>query len=217
MGALFCYAECSMNTVIFDFDGVIADTYDMVHAMTVRDNPDVTPEQHRTLYEGNINDRLKEQTFLKVVLPDEEWFEIYQQDLLQQKLMPHIEQAIADLAGRYQLLMVTSTLSMLAHKFLAQHQLHSYFAEIFGQDIHGSKVEKFKMIFAKYSLKPEQCLMVTDTTGDIKEAAAVGVKSVAIAGGYHLAETLRQAEPWKFIDTAGELVATVDNYFQQAS
>jgi phosphoglycolate phosphatase len=82
-----------------------------------------------------------------------------------------------------------------------------------GNDVHKSKIEKIKMVFAKYNIGPENCVFVIDTLGDIKEATETGVKSLAVSWGFHNRETLLLGNPYKIIDRPEDLPPTLKMMF----
>jgi phosphoglycolate phosphatase len=82
-----------------------------------------------------------------------------------------------------------------------------YFREIFGADFRFSKKEKIVYALEKYGIPGEQALYVGDTAGDIVEARAAGVRSVAVTWGWHNRERLAAAHPDFLIDTPEGLLA----------
>jgi len=82
-----------------------------------------------------------------------------------------------------------------------------YFREIFGSDFHFSKKEKIDHALEKYGVGREQAFYIGDTVGDIREARAAGVRSVAVTWGWHGRERLAAVNPDFLIDTPEELLA----------
>jgi len=93
---------------------------------------------------------------------------------------------------------------------LDHHKL-SCFTEVLGVDFHKSKVEKFKYLFQKYDLKPEEILFVTDTLGDILEANKVHVRTIAVDFGFHDRERLEKGKPFKIISGFTEMLEVIRN------
>ncbi len=60
-------------------------------------------------------------------------------------------------------------------------------------------------ILDELSLRPDQVLMVGDTSHDIQMAAAAGMDSMAVTYGAHDIPTLRQAEPTVMVSSVDEM------------
>ena len=82
-----------------------------------------------------------------------------------------------------------------------------YFREILGADFRFSKKEKIAYALEKYGIPGERAFYIGDTAGDILEARAAGVRSVAVTWGWHSRERLAAAGPDFLVDTPEELLA----------
>ena len=82
-----------------------------------------------------------------------------------------------------------------------------YFREILGADFRFSKKEKIAYALEKYGIPGERAFYIGDTAGDIVEARAAGVRSVAVTWGWHSRERLAAAGPDFLVDTPEELLA----------
>jgi len=72
-----------------------------------------------------------------------------------------------------------------------------------------SKVEKFKYLFKKYKLKPEDCIFITDTLGDILEGNKVGVRTIAVDFGFHKRDRLEKGKPFKIVSSFDEILKVI--------
>ena len=82
-----------------------------------------------------------------------------------------------------------------------------FFREIFGSDFHFSKKEKIDHALEKYGIPREQAFYIGDTVGDILEARAAGVRSVAVTWGWHDRERLVAVSPDFIVDTPEGLLS----------
>ena len=82
-----------------------------------------------------------------------------------------------------------------------------YFREILGADFRISKKEKIAYALEKYGIPGERAFYIGDTAGDILEARAAGVGSVAVTWGWHSRERLAAAGPDFLVDRPEELLA----------
>ena len=75
-------------------------------------------------------------------------------------------------------------------------------------------MEKFHKIFEDFSARPEDCVMITDTVGDVLEAEAAGVNSIVILWGYQKQvhfENLKK--DIALVGSPEELPAAVEKFF----
>lgn len=197
----------SSKIVIFDFDGVIANTFQMCLRINRLVNPDIKEDEYRRLFEGNINYAKKDRPGRQKI---DFWHE-YEKDIVKALLFPGIDTQISSLSSRFTCVIVSSTINRPIELFLEQHGLRQYFAEIFGNDVSESKVEKFKMIFEEYQVTAADCMFITDTLGDIKEAKELGIKSIAVTWGYHDQAILEKGNPEAIINNPGEIGDSVQS------
>ena len=121
--------------------------------------------------------------------------------------------AIEELKKRYTLVIISSTINSPIRAYLEKYNLAQYFDKIFGSDVHKSKIEKIKMVFEKYSVQSENCIFITDTLGDMREAEATGVRAIGVTWGYHLLETLQRGKPVAIVDKPEDIISAVNEYF----
>ena len=198
-----------LKAIIFDFDGVLGDTCAMSIEVCRVFKPDLTNESFLNQYNGNVyNDNNK------IRFTDEEsdfFFQEMNRRFEEKNLFP-FKKDLPLLGDQYNLFVVSSTRESSLEKYLKCGDLLESFEWLMGPETHRSKVVKFKMIFEKYNLKPEECLFFTDTLGDIREANEVGLPVVGVTWGFQDHETLKKGEPWKIISEFEELAATINEY-----
>ncbi|MSR71298.1 MAG: HAD family hydrolase [Candidatus Taylorbacteria bacterium] len=201
-----------MKIVIFDFDGVIVDSFTFCHRIS-NSISEVTQDEYRSRFEGNINDAT--QKACAHLPPSEINFSAeYDKEIV--KCVPHAEivEAIKELLKNYQLAIISSTDSWSIDEFLKSHGIRECFSDILGNDVDKSKVKKINMLFAKYSVLPADMIFITDTLGDIKEAKHCNVASIGVTWGFHKKERLQKEKPYKIIDDKKHLMDAVNGYFK---
>ncbi len=197
--------------ILFDFDGVIADSWALAYDVAKTLHPPLRADLYRTLFEGNIYDGIK--TLPGGMDPDE-YFKLFTPRAKSEvTIKPGIADIIAGLAERYTLIIVSSTVTMPIREFLDRHRLLQHFAWVMGKDVHASKVEKMRMIFEKYGISADQCVFITDTLGDMREAQEHEMGTIGVSWGFHAHETLEKGIPFRIVDSPGELPDAVDDYF----
>lgn len=192
-----------MKAVVFDFDGVIHDTFDF-HLQNVREvfGSHIREQDFRDIHNGAFFQDSAN------ALQDVDW-EAYRnhvhEDMSKLEMPASTREFLLDLTNRYDLFILSSGGTLIITDYLKNNDVHSAFTEILGLGGFGSKADKFRHIFERHDLTPDQCLFVTDTLGDIMEAKEVGVRTIAIDTGYHDRETLLKGEPHEIISGLEEL------------
>lgn len=199
--------------IIFDFDGVIIDSFSLAYEINRRTIPTLTEEEYRRRFEGNINATMKAYNFNTD--REKEYFKEYGECLNLRKLVPGMKEAVSTLSKKYPMVIVSSTTTEIIQKYLFCHQLEACFANILGNDVDHSKVEKFKIVFEKFDISPEKCLFITDTLGDIKEAAEVLLPTLAVTWGFHTRSTLEKGKTLALINSPEDLLKKIEEYFDK--
>jgi len=104
------------------------------------------------------------------------------------------------------LLVISSNNSQTIQAALEQFKFNGYFQEVLGSDFLLSKKDKILYATKKYQIAPADIYYIGDTTGDIKEGRAAGVKTVGITWGWHSKEKMAQAKPDYLFDQPEDLL-----------
>ncbi len=205
--------------ILFDFDGVISDSFVPAFKIHQAMHPHTTEEEYRRAFEGNINNwNIDDNVHTKDCKPELDFFDEYSKALkVEVKLIPGIKEVVSELAKVYSLVIISSTLTELIQTFLIDHGMDGLFLELMGNDVHPSKEAKIKMVFAKYGLRPDECIFITDTLGDLREAEAVGVGAIGVRWGFSASNRLEQGKSFRLLDKPEELPGTVRDYFERKS
>ncbi|HRY31143.1 MAG TPA: HAD family hydrolase [Candidatus Paceibacterota bacterium] len=202
-----CYTLAMKKIILFDFDGVILDSFSPAYEASKMIHPRMTEDEYREAFEGNINNpHSHTHECGDDCRKDIDFFEKYIPLMKKRtKIFDGMENVIKKLSENYILCIVSSTITLPIRKLLKKSTLEKYFNEILGNDVHKSKVEKIKMIMHKYKINKDDCIFVTDTLGDMKEARAVNIKSIGVSWGFHKIETLKKGSPEKIVNSPKEL------------
>jgi phosphoglycolate phosphatase len=195
-----------MKAVIFDFDGVLADTYDFNKRMTKEVGHDVSHEIFKAHHDGNVFEKPK------IQFTDESagnFFNKYFDGI--DTIKPFFDlNDINELHSKYSLYIISSTKEASIKKFLKFNNV-SLFEEVLGRDFHKSKVEKFKYLLKEKSLTTKDCIFVTDTLGDILEANQLGIKTIAVDYGFHDKERLEKGNPFKIVSSFKDIIKVIES------
>jgi phosphoglycolate phosphatase len=98
------------------------------------------------------------------------------------------------------LTIISSSDSQDIHIAVARFHLSGYFKDILGSDANFSKKEKIVLALNRHRMSRGQTYYICDTMGDIKEAQAVGIKTIAVTWGWHSRDQLASLHPDYLID-----------------
>lgn len=208
--------------VLFDFDGVIADSFGVASELAYRVCKQNTPAQYRSAFEGNIYDAIeREKSGGK--RPDHgpecehdlDWWGEYEKMFARVSPFPGMIDVIKTLASSYVLIIVTSGHRDFIDPFLKSHGVDACFTDILDVDAHTHKTKKIEMVFEKYETDARHCVFITDTLGDVKEAAHHSIGAIAVDWGFHAHETLEKGVPFRIASAPAELPDAVEEYFAQ--
>lgn len=175
--------------VLFDFDGVIVNSYHAAFDTSKMIYPDLTEKAYQERFSGNINEAVAKADVVEQ-RTNIDFFKEYIPRLMESPIVSGMQQVIESLAKKYILIVISSTISSPISDYLNKHGISSFFTEVMGNDFEKSKVKKIRHVFEKYGVSAQDCIFITDTVGDIQEAAETGVKVIAVAWGYQPVEIL---------------------------
>ncbi len=190
-----------IKAIIFDFDWVIADTYDLSYSLSLEADPSITKKDFEDHHNGNVWSEPK----IRFTQDSAETFFRNQKNLLQAENLFPIGNLLEEISKEYQVFIVSSGREENIKHLLSFSDFTKYFTSILWLETHKSKVEKFKMIFDEYKINSFECLFITDTIGDIKEWNHLWIKTIAVTWGYHKKNLLLSEGPYKVVDTIDEL------------
>ena len=186
---------------LFDFDGVLSDSLDLYAEAVARcleriGTPIVkTREDYLALFEGNFYESMAARgvdlaAFAQAaqeIMPGIDYDAMRSFD----GLIPILESLKKD----HLLAVISSNGSRTIRRMLERFGFEPYFEEVLGSDFLFSKKEKIDHAIAKYDVPPGRAFYIGDTTGDILEARAAGVRTVAVTWGWHSRKRLAAAHP----------------------
>ncbi len=169
------------TNIIFDFDGVMADSFEAAFSVAKLQWPNITRKEYGDLFMGNYYDSLSKITTPLILVDfDEEYGK------REKPIVEGIKDVILNLHKKHKLYIISSSHTGRIKSWLEKYSLANIFDEILGKEIK-SKVEKIKKL--KEKNKPnDRYVFITDTVGDILEAEIAGIPKeniIAVTWGFH--------------------------------
>jgi phosphoglycolate phosphatase-like HAD superfamily hydrolase len=196
----------SVNTILFDFDGVIVDTFGISYSTMKKVTPNPPDEDgYRSWFNGNIYDKYEAKLEGDKVEEKDPFFKIWIPLLLQLEPVKGMVEVIKELHKHYRMVVISSTLGGPIREYLDKHDLSRNFDKIYGSDIHRSKVVKIKMVFDEFGIGQDNCVFITDTLGDMREATKMGIGSIGVTWGFQKIKSLQEGCPLAIADSPKDL------------
>jgi phosphoglycolate phosphatase len=196
--------------VLFDFDGVLANTLEFCFDINKEHNSDFTWEKFRNFSIGNFVDGVEKAVSENSHVVPPNLKEKYQEEIKKIKVHDVLHQAVLDLSKDYILAVVSSTTSKYISDFLVKENLRDCFSDILGVDVEKNKTIKINNIMKKYDALPSDVVFITDSLGYILEGNECGVNSIGVTWGIHDKETLEKGKPIAIINDPRELLETIE-------
>jgi HAD superfamily hydrolase (TIGR01549 family) len=128
-------------------------------------------------------------------------------------LIPGVKEMLQSLSARYPLAVVSAREADSTRLFLDHFELTPFFQVIVtGQTARHTKPYPDPILYAAKALNvpPESCLMVGDTTVDIRAGKAAGTQTVGVLCGFGEEAELRQCGADMILTTTLELVQVLE-------
>lgn len=202
--------------LLFDFDGVIVDSFNAAFKMNQKKFENLTAAEFRSWFAGNITDALKANAHRLKPGKKLDFLEDYEHFVAGLPIVPGVATILRALAKKYSLAIISSSYSVSIKHFLSAYQLETLFSDIKGLDDGRGKDDKIHELFAERQIPAKDCLYITDTAGDITEARRAGVQTLAVTWGYHDESALARENPVALAHEPRELPPLIDHYFSDA-
>jgi phosphoglycolate phosphatase len=200
-----------MKTLIFDFDGTIGDSFELVLEIAY----ELTGIERQNATEV---ERLRRLPLLKAVR--EMRIPMWSVPRLlvkgRQKMLerigevhpfPGMPEVLRELhANGYHLLVTSSNSEHNVRSFLRTNELESYFDGVYGNASVFNKAHSLKDVMKKNKLDAADCFYIGDEVRDVVAAAKVGIEPVAVAWGYQAKPALAKYHPYALLDEPTDLL-----------
>jgi len=200
-----------MKTLIFDFDGTIADSFELVLEIA----HDLTGAE--MLNQGEIT-RLRRLPLMKVVRELHIPLRHFPRLVLQGRQKMHerihevqpfegIPKALESLhASGHHLLVISSNSEQNVRSFLRANNLEAFFDGVYGSVAVFNKASALRKVIKRNHLVVDDCFYIGDEVRDVIAASKVGVEPVAVAWGYQAPEALAEHHPFALAQNPAELL-----------
>jgi phosphoglycolate phosphatase len=203
-----------MAIILFDFDGVLADTLDdllnfareVCAQLGFPRNP--TPADLEVLETMSFVDYGRQ-----LKLPAQyidafvsQCLQMFNKRLRPPEMFKGMGQVITEAARNNSIAIVTGNTTPTVEEFLKENDLRECIRLIIGVEQKGSRPEKIKRALRELRQDEELPYMVGDAVSDIRAARETSVKSIAVGWGHQSPSRLMTANPDYLVDSPQELL-----------
>ncbi len=194
-----------IKAVIFDFDGVIHDTLELIFNINKIIFPGITLAEYKDFLNGNFYENIK-------VTPEtsEKFLELQNDKFKELKIEREIKKELIRMKNKFDLFIISSNSEKTLNNYFENNNILHIFKEVLGMESHKSKLVKFRQLMEKYNLNKNNCVFVTDTLGDIFEANKANLRTIAVDYGYHERERLEQGSPIMILSDFKEILPAIE-------
>jgi phosphoglycolate phosphatase len=209
-----------MALIIFDYDGVLADTLDDLiqfgqeacnqlgvhHVVTKDDLSNLEVMSFATYGRAcEVPEHLIDE-FVKISL------NLFAEKETPPAIFAGLEEVIRRFSANHKIAVVTTNTSQNVHAFLVKHGLDSFIHAVYGVDTHGSKAQKISKARSRLLEKEKQeaVFMIGDSLSDVRAAKEAGVTSVAVTWGHQNLETLQRGNPDYVVHSPNSLIEIIE-------
>jgi len=201
------------KTIIFDFDGTLADTLNSIAILYNKIAPkygckQVTPQDIEQLRNKTPKQVIRELSIPTLKIPTM-IFKV-KTALIKHfdsiKIHPGIINVLNVLKEKYSLGILTSNSQKNVKTYLKKYNLLNLFDFIYtGKNIFG-KDRTIKRLLREQNLTKDEVVYVADETRDIEASHKVGVPIIAVSWGFNKKEILASFNPTSLIDHPDQLL-----------
>ena len=203
-----------MAIILFDFDGVLADTLEDMLAfareaclqMGLPRNPtpaDLGALETMSFAEYGRQLRLPPQyidEFVSLCL------QMFKHRLHPPRIFDGMQQVVVEAAKSSTLAIITGNTTPTVEQFLLENDLHEHVRLVIGVEQKGARPEKIRRALRELAQHGDDAYMVGDAVSDIRAARQASIKSIAVGWGHQSISRLSDAKPDFLVSSPQELL-----------
>ena len=203
-----------MASIIFDFDGTIADSFDYVVGFFVEQSgKPLNPDKKQSLRGLSMKEIAEEMGF--------KWWQAPKLYLHGRSKMTHQIKNIKPIDGMveviqklhsegHELFIVSANSAKNIERFLDHHGLRQYFVDVYGGAGFFGKVSVLRKLFKAQSLEIKESWHIGDELRDIQASQSLGLRIIAVTWGFARQSTLFEARPTAIAHKPEEIITILE-------
>jgi phosphoglycolate phosphatase len=200
-----------MKTLIFDFDGTIADSFELVVEIAYeltgiprQSEKEVARLRHLPLLKAAREMRIPLRMAPRLLVKGRQKMLERIHEVHPFPGMPEVLRELHD--NGYHLLVTSSNSEHNVRAFLRTNELEPFFDGVYGNASIFNKASSLKKVLKRNKLDVADCFYIGDEVRDIVAANKVGMEPVSVAWGYQAKEALNKYHPFALLDQPTDLL-----------
>lgn len=203
-----------MAIVLFDFDGVLADTledalnFGREAAAQVGFERNPTPSDLDALETMAVPDYGRQLGLPPQHIDEfvDRYLQMFTQKPSPPKLFQGMEQVVGQAAKHHKVAIVTGNTTPTVEAFLKKHGLREHVKLVIGVEWKVPRAEKIRIALRDLGHAEEPVYMIGDSLSDIRAARETSVRSIAVSWGHQSPTRLKSANPDYLVNSPQELL-----------
>ncbi len=202
-----------MKTIIFDFDGTIADSFELMLDIAEKIAGVGRPSDEEINYykQMPLGKVIRElhiplRRLPKLILQGRQKMHERISEVYPFRGMPEVLKAL-HARDDFTLLVMSSNSEQNVRTFLQANELEGYFDSVQGNVAVFNKASALRKTLRHNHIDAHTCYYVGDEVRDIVAASKVGVEPVAVSWGYQGRKALAEYHPYALVDKPDQLLA----------
>jgi phosphoglycolate phosphatase-like HAD superfamily hydrolase len=205
--------------VIFDFDGTIADSFDICfdgvneifEERGWRKVPKIQKEKARELSAKDVLKYFKVSNY-QIAFIARKLFRIIERDFYKVKIFPELKKTLKALKKQdFKIVILTSNIKRNVEPFLEREEIKELFDDYYYKSGIFSKDRLINKLVKKYKVKKRETILIGDEIRDIKASKKSRIKMVAVTWGFNNKKVLAQNNPNYIVDKPQEILEILIN------
>lgn len=190
-----------MKTLIFDFDGTIADSFGVLLATferVVNQSKPLSDEEVARLRGKSLKQiikilNIKSWQLPRLLLKSRRDIKRRFGEVKPFEGLPEIIKQLHN--DEFEMYIVSTNNAKVIDQFLKTNQIDGCFHRVYGDIGLGGKARALSKVIKNHRLNKADCTYIGDEVRDIEAAKKVGIRSVSVGWGFNFPEALQKAKP----------------------
>jgi phosphoglycolate phosphatase-like HAD superfamily hydrolase len=205
--------------VIFDFDGTIADSFDICfdgvneifEERGWKKVPKIQKEKARELSAKDVLKYFKVSNY-QIAFIARKLFRIIERDFHKVKIFPELKKTLRALKKQdFKIVILTSNIKRNVEPFLEREEIKDLFDDYYYKSGIFSKDRLINKLVKKYKVKKRETILIGDEIRDIKASKKSRIKMIAVTWGFNNKKVLVKNNPNYIVDKPQEILEILIN------
>lgn len=204
-----------MSTIIFDFDGTIADSFDYVADFLAKEAgadqlTEVQRDELRHMSMSGMTKRLNypKWKLLSLYFKGRRAMSREISNIEPFEAMPEVIRKLH--AEGHELFIVTSNSLHNVHEFLHHHDLHIYFLKVVASVSVFGKAGALRSLLKEQKISKDDAIYIGDELRDVQAANSINLRVIAVAWGFARVLDLQAAKPIALANKPSDLIKILE-------